>query len=29
MSEILQMFPNNQHLILNDVARKILDGSGT
>ena len=28
LSEVLQMFPNNQHLILNDVARKILDGTG-
>lgn len=28
ISEILQMYPTHQHLIINDTARKILDGNG-
>ena len=28
ISEILQMFPNHQHLIINDTARKVLDMHG-
>ena len=28
ISEILQMYPTNQHLVINDTARKILDGNG-
>ena len=28
VSEILQMYPNNQHLLVNDTARKLIAGDG-
>lgn len=28
ISEVLQMYPTHQHLLINDTARKILDGNG-
>ena len=28
ISELLQMYPTHQHLMINDTARKIVDGNG-